>query len=102
MGSSLREQKRALKNAWKEQERQRLLASIPIPHQALRDLFDRIGREDVPICDHTLRETTAFLKERRLPVDRTIEWLKEHGGHCDCEVLNVEDEFEAVLKVPPH
>lgn len=29
----------ALKNRWKEQEAQKLIASIPVAHQDLRDLF---------------------------------------------------------------
>lgn len=32
--------KEELKKAWKEQERQKHTAFIPMPHQDLRDLFD--------------------------------------------------------------
>ena len=52
--------KHALKKAWKEQEHQKLVASIPMSHQHLRDLFDHLDREGAPQCDHTLRETIEF------------------------------------------
>ncbi|WP_290687210.1 DUF2695 domain-containing protein [Intestinibacter sp.] len=29
-----------------------------------------------------------------MPLEESIEWLEEHGGYCDCEVLaNIEDLF---------
>jgi hypothetical protein len=88
-----------LKKAWREQERQKLIASIPMPHQDLRDLFDHLDSEGATECDHTLRVTTAFLQQRGLEVARIIPWLREHGGYCDCEVLaNVEDEFSEILE----
>jgi Protein of unknown function (DUF2695) len=90
--------KDGLKKAWREQQRQKLLASIPMPHQALRDLFDHLDGESAVECDHTLRATTAFLQQRELDVERIVPWLQEHGGHCDCEVLaNVGDEFAEIL-----
>jgi hypothetical protein len=88
-----------LKKAWREQERQKLLASIPMPPPDLRDLFDHLGSEGAAECDHTLRVTTGFLQQRGLDVAHTIPWLREHGGYCDCEVLaNVEDEFAEILE----
>ncbi len=87
-----------LTKAWREQERQKLLASIPMPHQDLSDLFDHLDSEGAWECDHTLRVTTAFLQQRGLDVERIIAWLGEHGGYCDCEVLaNVEHEFSEIL-----
>src|SRR5664279_2125184 len=48
--------KKELLKAWKDQERQKLIASIPIPHSDLRDLFDLLDRENAPKkCDRTLR-----------------------------------------------
>jgi hypothetical protein len=83
--------KEAFEKAWKEQDHQKLVASIPRPHQDLRDLFDHLDREDAPQCDHTLREPLEFLQKRGLDVDRVVPWLHEHGSYCDCEVIyNVE------------
>lgn len=87
-----------LKKAWRERGRQKLIASIPMSHQDLRDLFDHLDSESPAKCDHSLRVTTAFLQQRGLDVERVIPWLREHGGYCDCEVLaNVENEFSGIL-----
>jgi len=89
-----------LKNAWKLQQQQQLAASIPMPQQDLRDLFDYLDRPNTPPCDHTLRLTTEFLQQRSLEVERVVVWLREHGGYCDCEVIaNVEDEFHDIPAV---
>ena len=90
--------KEALRRAWKEQEQQKLIASIPMPQGDLSDLFDHLDRDGAPGCDNTLKETIEFLQERGLDVDRVLRWLREHGGHCDCEVIyNVDDEFGEIL-----
>jgi hypothetical protein len=90
--------KEELKKAWKQQEQQKLVASIPMPHQDLRDLFDHLDREGAPQCDHTLRETIEFLKKRGLDVERIVPWLREYGGYCDCEVIfNVDDKFGEIV-----
>ncbi len=90
--------KAELKKAWKEQERQKLIASIPMPHRDLRDLFDHLDREGAPKCDHTLRETTEFLQKRGLEVDHVVAWLRKHGRYCDCEVIfNVDDKFGEIV-----
>jgi hypothetical protein len=92
--------KDALKKEWKLQQRQQLAASIPMSQQDLQHLFDYLDRPDLPCCDHTLRETTKFLRRRSLEVERVVDWLREHGGHCDCEVIaNVEDKFHDILDV---
>jgi hypothetical protein len=90
--------KEELKKAWKEQERQKLIASIPMPQQDLLALFNYLDRENPPPCDHTLRETIEFLKKRELDVERIVPWLRENGGYCDCEVIfNVDDKFGEIV-----
>jgi hypothetical protein len=90
--------KAELKKAWKQQERQKLVDSIPMPQQDLRDLLDYLGRENPPPCDHTLRETVGFLQKRGLDVNRVVAWLREYGGYCDCEVIfNVDDKFGEIV-----
>ncbi|HEY2840769.1 MAG TPA: DUF2695 domain-containing protein [Pirellulales bacterium] len=87
-----------LLKAWKEQERQKLIDSIPMAHHDLRDLFDHLDREDAPSCDHTPRETIAFLQHRGLDVEPVLAWLREFGGYCDCEVIyNVEEKFGEIV-----
>jgi len=90
--------KEELKKAWKQQDEQKLVASIPMPHQDLRGLFDHLDREGAPPCDHTLRETIEFLQKRALDVERVVPWLREYGGYCDCEVIcNVDDKFGEIV-----
>ncbi len=83
-------------------ERQRLLASLPLPGADLFALFDHLD-EAAADCDHTLRQTEAFLRGRGLEPERVTPWLREQGGFCDCEVLaNLEDTVgEALRREPP-
>lgn len=89
----------ALKQAWRDRERKKLRGSIPIPPADLRELFDYLDRKDAPPCDHTLRQTTRFLQDRKFSAERVVPWLHEHGGYCDCEVLaNVESKFGDLIR----
>ena len=89
--------KEEMMKAWKEREHQKLVASIPISHQDLRDLFDHLDRGGVE-CDHTLRETVEFLQSRGLDVEKAVAWLREYGGFCDCEVIyNVDEKFGVIV-----
>lgn len=89
---------RKLKDAWKRRERDALIASIPLAHEVLRDLFDYLDRENPPPCDHTLRETVEFLTTRGIDPHRVVPWLQSHGGYCDCEVIyNVEEKFGEIV-----
>lgn len=91
--------KDALKKAWREQENQKLFASIPMAQTDLRELFDHLDRPDAPPCDHTLRDTLQFLERKKLDVQKVVPWLREHGGYCDCEVLaNVENDFGDLIR----
>ena len=90
--------KEEMKRAWKEQQRQKLLDSIPMPKQVLRGLLDYLERANAPKCDHSLKETSEFLQARGLDVEEVIPWLHEHGGYCDCEViLNVANEYGDII-----
>ena len=90
--------KDALKKAWREQENQKLLASLPLPKEDLKELFDYLDRPNPPPCDHTLKDTISFLEKKKLDVQRIVPWLKEHGGYCDCEVIyNVDDKFADLI-----
>ena len=47
---------------------------------------------DTP-CEHTLRLTLAWARERGIDKDRLVPSLAHFGGGCDCEVLaNVDPE----------
>lgn len=57
-----------------------------------KEIFHRLvifleGNEVMRYCDGTLRLTEEFIDENGLDKESTIEWLQDHGGFCDCEVL---------------
>jgi len=55
-----------------------------VPDEFFDLLSERLGE-----CDGTLRITEQVLKEMGL--DISLEWFRNRGGYCDCEVLwNVE------------
>jgi len=86
-----------LKKAWKLNERKKLIDSIPISHENLRDLFNHLDRGGIE-CDHTLKETIEFLKSRNLDASKVVPWLNEYGGFCDCEVIyNVDEKFGEIV-----
>ena len=82
-----RDRKRQLKNQFKSRERAGFAASYPLPVPELKALFDHLDRDEAPPCDHTLAQTEAYLKQRRISEEPVISWLLAHGGGCDCEVL---------------
>lgn len=62
-------------------------ARRPISVEHLRELLDHLDEvlEDQP-CDHTMRLTTAFLRDRDLDEHEIVAWFEDQGGYCDCEV----------------
>lgn len=63
---------------------------IPMSRSDLAAFLRHLTRRKRPTCDHTLRDTLAFLHKRKLDVDPIVKWLKERGGFCDCELrMNV-------------
>lgn len=67
------------------------ISKMPISKADLKALIEFLGNHDF-ICDHSFKETIAFLEKRGLDKNKIIPWLNEYGGNCDCEVVfNVED-----------
>jgi hypothetical protein len=85
-----------LKKAFKQQEKEKFVASLPMQVNDFLELFEDLDNKLVNTsCNHTLANTQNFLNKHRLPVQVVVSWLNEHGGYCDCEVLaNVEEKFE--------
>ena len=52
-------------------------------------MHPRTDAEGDPIwdCDHTLKQTRAWLKAHQKPLRENLRAIKERGGYCDCEVL---------------
>ena len=38
-------------------------------------------------CDNTFRNTIQWLYAKGRPVEDDLAYLRQHGAHCDCEVL---------------
>ena len=75
-------------------EKETFEKSLPMSRKIFQLLFDFLDNE-LSDCDDTLKLTQEFLQESKIAnVDLVIQWLEEHGGYCDCEVLaNIEEEF---------
>lgn len=69
------------------------LAKLPMRRNDLSDLFDQLDEALSEDCDHTLNKTKAFLDSRGIEHEKVIGWLLEHGGGCDCEVINNVEPF---------
>jgi len=79
-----KEQKKKLKDQFKQNEQDAIRVSIPMSINELKDLLSHLNREDAPECDHTLKESVEFLKSRNLDPSIIVPWLNEHSGFCDC------------------
>jgi len=91
MNKGEKQRRRTILRDLKENERAQFIASLPAPEADLRDLLNYLDSADEP-CDHSLKRTLGFIRDRGLPEEKIVHWLKEHGGYCDCEVIsNVED-----------
>lgn len=87
---------REAKAEWRQQQRSSARAAFPLSDDQLQQMFDWVDRHlETERCDHTLRFTLGWLSAAGLSGERTITWLREHGGYCDCEVIaNAADHWE--------
>lgn len=90
-----KEEQKRIKRELREKEKQGFIDSLPMSIELFNELFDVLDeRLAIQGCDDTLKITLEFLAEKSIPASIAVEWMKEHGGYCDCEVLaNVEDPF---------
>jgi hypothetical protein len=60
----------------------------PIPEPELMKLLEYVDDMwDEHGCDRTLQHTLQYIRQHNLPEEELVEWLIDHGGGCDCEVL---------------
>ena len=81
----------------KKKADQEFESSLPTDRESFQKLFDYLDAELTDKnCDDTNSLTKTFLLQSNIQnVDEVLEWLAEHGGYCDCEILaNVEQQFE--------
>lgn len=75
-----------------EAERIAFENAAPLSLEQLKELFSELNRQT--LCRHNYAGTLAFIQKEGLDPARVLSWLKEYGGHCDCEVIhNVYDHF---------
>ncbi|MFT3843955.1 MAG: DUF2695 domain-containing protein [Lacibacter sp.] len=94
---SEKERRKQIMDDLKKKADQEFESSLPMVRESFQKLFDHLDTELTDKnCDDTNSLTKAFLLESNIQnVDEVLEWLAEHGGYCDCEILaNVEQEFE--------
>ena len=91
--------KKDLLKKFKKETKENLKSSLPIPVETFKALFDHLDMKlNEQECDDTLAITIEYLETENLPLDSTVEWLKNNGGFCDCEVLaNIEEKINEII-----
>jgi hypothetical protein len=91
-----KEHRKHIRDQLKQQERDSFVQSLPVNQEVFKQLFDYLDAElQLHACDHTDTLTRYFLDKTCANADEVIEWLNEHGGFCDCEIVwNVEQVFQ--------
>lgn len=88
-----------LKLQLRQQQRTALLTNLPLTTEQLAELFDYLdARLSTHRCDDTLGHTRCFAAAQDLAFAPLEQFLHQHGGYCDCEVLaNVADAYATIL-----
>ena len=84
-----RAKRKQLTHSLRDKNRQRVRDELPAPILVLKELFNFLDQQlSSDACDHTFRFTRQFIERNVLNEDRLMDWSRENGGHCDCEMLN--------------
>lgn len=90
--------KKELKKKYAEEQKRAFIATLPfssILFESLFDYLDEILEEHG--CDDTFKYTIKFLEDNKLPIEESLNWLRDNGGFCDCEVLaNIQDKISEI------
>jgi hypothetical protein len=81
--------------AWKKQQEKEFLESLPFPEPIFLELFNFLDSTlETRPCQHDFQLTSDFLSKLGIKLEEYVDFLIDHGGGCDCEVLmNVEEAF---------
>ena len=89
--------KKKMRQHYKDLQRQAFESSLPMARELFLDLFDYLNEQSESTeCNHDFSLTEQFLRDKQVNnVEEVLEFLRENGGYCDCEVIfNVEEKFE--------
>ena len=92
-----KERRKKLFKELREKGNQEFEAGLPANRSTFDHLFNHLGIElSESDCDHTFKFTERFLQTWDVTNPGiVVQWLKDNGGYCDCEVLaNVEQLFK--------
>lgn len=92
-----KEKKHRLKE-WASAQKAAGRAALPLSDDQFQTLFDDVNEHlENEECDDTRRLTEQWLSANGVPAKPVLDWLEEHGGHCDCEVIaNAEEAWESL------
>lgn len=69
--------------------------SLPMTKGMFKKLFDYLAKQSNQGCRHNFEITTQFLVTNKCDVHNVLNWLRENGAGCDCEVIfNIEEMFD--------
>ena len=87
--------KKQLLQEVRQKQHEKFVSSLPMPLDLFSKLFDYLDRQlEENGCKDNFALTEIFLQANNVDKNIVIPWLREHGGHCDCEILaNVEEKF---------
>ena len=94
---SNKERRKQIMDDLKNKAEQEFESSLPMSSDNFKILFDYLDTHlNDKGCDDTNTLTKTFLLQSNIEkLDEVLEWLADHGGYCDCEILaNVEEQFE--------
>jgi Protein of unknown function (DUF2695) len=94
---SEKERRKQIMGDLKKKADQEFESSLPMSRDNFKKLFDHLDicLEDKGCNDTNILTKTFLLQSNIENVDNVLEWLADHSGYCDCEILaNVEGQFE--------
>lgn len=90
--------RKELQKKYVEEQERAFIATLPFSSSLFQSLFNYLDEVlEEHGCNETLKYTEKFLEHNGLSVEKSINWLRDNGGFCDCEVLaNVEDKISEI------
>lgn len=88
MSGDEKAQRKALRDSYKQGEKQTAMTALTLDRPALDSLLDHLDEAlSDQGCDHSLRFTQAWAEQEGREWEPLADGLREAGGYCDCEVL---------------